>query len=47
MLFISNDDTQNYIFSRLKLDVETFRHSTKWARQSKFNESPQGCVARE
>ena len=27
-MYIPNDDTQNYPFSRLKLVVETFKHST-------------------
>ena len=29
LMYISNDDTQNYPFCRLKLVVETFGHSTK------------------
>ena len=28
LMFILNDDTQNYLFSRLQLLVETFGHST-------------------
>ena len=33
-MYIPNDDTQNYLFCRLKLVVETFKHSTVWAIQS-------------
>ena len=39
-MFIPNDDTQNYPFSRLKLVFETFEHSTYWSNQSKFNKAP-------
>ena len=28
LMYISNDDTQNYAFYRLKLVVETFEHPT-------------------
>ena len=28
LMYISNDETQNYPFSRLQLVVETFGHST-------------------
>ena len=27
LMYIANDDTQNYAFSRLKLVVEMFKHS--------------------
>ena len=30
LMDIPNDDTQNNPFCRLKLVVETFKHSTKW-----------------
>ena len=37
LLYILNDDNQNYPFFRLQLEVETFRHSNYWTNQSKFN----------
>ena len=42
-MFIPNDDTQNYPFYTLQLEVETFRHSTYLDNQSKFIKSPQSC----
>ena len=36
LIYIFNNDTQNYPFYRLKLVVETFEHLTKWNIQSKF-----------
>ena len=43
LMYIPKDDTQNYIFCRLQLVVETFGYSTSWTNQSKskFNKSPQ------
>ena len=38
LIYISNDETQNYPFCRLKLVVETFEHLTKWTNQLKFTE---------
>ena len=46
-MYILNDDTQNYLFCRLQLVMETFVHSTKWTNQSKFNIGPQNCWANE
>ena len=40
LMYIANDDTQNYPFCRLQLVVETFGHSDKLTNQSKFNKSP-------
>ena len=39
-MFIFNDDTQNYPFSRLQLVIETFRHSTEWTNESNSVEVP-------
>ena len=36
LMYIPNDDTQNYPLCRLQLVVETFEHSTMWTNQSKF-----------
>ena len=30
LIYIPNDNTQNYPFCRLLLEVETFKHSTQW-----------------
>ena len=30
LMYISDDDTQNYPFCRLQLVFETFGHSVKW-----------------
>ncbi len=38
LMYIPNDDTQNYPFSRLQLLVQTFGHSTKCV-QMYFNKS--------
>ncbi len=43
LMYISNDDTQNYPFYSLELVVETFGHLTQWTNQSKYNKCPQGC----
>ena len=40
LMYITNGDTQNYPFCRLKLVVETFEYSTLWNNQSKFTEDP-------
>ena len=40
LLYIPNDDRQNYPFCRLKLFVETFEHSTWWSNQLYFTEIP-------
>ena len=37
---IPNDDTQNHPFCRIKLLVETFKHSTYETNQSKFTKVP-------
>ena len=41
VMYIRNDDTQNYHFCSLQLVVEWFGHSTKLTNQLKFNKSPQ------
>ena len=40
LIYIPNDDTQNYPFCRLKLLVETFKHSSLRTNQSKFTKIP-------
>ena len=40
LIYIPNYDSQNYLFCRLKLLVETFEHSTLLTKQSKFTEVP-------
>ena len=47
LMYMYNNDTQNYTFCRLQLVVETFRNSTQWTKQSKFNRSPQSCWGNE
>ena len=47
LIFILNDDIQNYPFLRLQFVVETFKHSTYRTNQSKSNWSPQSCLAKE
>ena len=37
LMYIPNDDTQNYPFCRLQLLVKMFGHSTFRTKQSKFN----------
>ena len=39
-MYIPNNDKQNYAFCRLKLVVETFRHSTLLTKQSKYTKVP-------
>ncbi len=34
LMFIPNDDTQNYPFCRLQLVVKTFEHSSAWNNQN-------------
>ena len=41
LMYIPNDDTQNYFFCRLQLDVETFGHSTYWTNQSNSIKVPE------
>ena len=41
LMYIFNDETQNYSFYISQLVVETFEHSTYLTNQSKFIESPQ------
>ena len=41
LLYIPNDNTQNYPFCILQLVFKTFGHLTKWTNQSNFNRSPQ------
>ena len=36
VMYIPNDNTQNYPFCGLQIVAETFGHSTKWTKQSKF-----------
>ena len=36
LIFIPNDDTQNYSLCRLKLKIKTFQHSTLLTNQSKL-----------
>ena len=43
LMDIPIDDTQNYLFCGLQLEVETFAHSTKLTNQAKFYKSSQGC----
>ena len=45
LMYIPNDDTQNYPYCRIQLVAETFGHSTKWINQLKFNKCPQGCMS--
>ena len=40
LMYVPNDDTQNFLFCRLQLGIETFGHSTLCTYQSKFNKSP-------
>ena len=40
LMYIPNDDKQNYSLCRLKLVFKTFEHSTLWTNQSKFTEVP-------
>ena len=40
LMNIHNDDTQNNLFSRLKLLFETFEHLPKLNNQLKFNKVP-------
>ena len=40
LIYIPNDDIQNYPFGRLQLVVETFGHSNKLTNQSKFTIIP-------
>ena len=40
LIYIPNDDTQNYPFCRLKFVVETFEHSIKITNQSNFTKVP-------
>ena len=40
LIYIPNDDTQNYPLCRLKIVVETFEHPTELINQSKFTEVP-------
>ena len=47
LIYIPNDDIQNYSLCRLQLVVETFGHSASWTKQSKFNKSPQNILANE
>ena len=37
LMYIPNDDTQNYPFCNLQLVVETFGHLTRRTNQSKYN----------
>ena len=43
VMYIPNDNTQNYSLCRLELVVETFGQSTQWTNQSKLNKSPKNC----
>ncbi len=45
LMYIPNDDTQNYTFYRLQYVVETYEHLSEWCNQLKFNKSPQSCEA--
>ena len=40
LMYITDDDTQNYPLCRLQLVVEMFAHSTWWINQSKFPKVP-------
>ena len=39
LMYIPDNDTQNYFFCKLQLVVETFEHSTWWTNQLKLNKS--------
>ena len=39
-MYIPNNDTQNHIFYRLKLVVETFEHSSSWTNHLKYTKVP-------
>ena len=43
LVYIPDDNKQNYPFYRLQLVVETFRHSTLLTKQLKFNKNLQSC----
>ena len=43
LMYIPNDDTHIYSFSRLQLVVETFGHSTLLTNKLKFNKRPKCC----
>ncbi len=43
LMYIHNDDAQNYLFWTLQLAVDPFGHSTSWTNQFKFYENPQIC----
>ena len=40
LMYIPNDDRQNYPFCRFKLVVETFDHSSQWTSYLKFTKVP-------
>ena len=43
LIYIPNDDKQNYPFCGLQLVVATLWQSTKWINQLKFKKSPKSC----
>ena len=45
LIYIPNDDIQNYPFFRLQLEDETLKQKNK--KPSKFNKNPQNCRANE
>ena len=45
LMYIPNDATQNYLFCRLELVVETSGHSNIRTKQLKFNKGPQSYQA--
>ena len=47
LIYIPNDATQNSLFCRLQLVVETSGQLTIRAKQTKFNKSPQSYQANE
>ena len=47
LMYIPNDDTQNYLFCRLESGVATIGHWTNWINQLQFYKSPQSCSANQ
>ena len=40
LMYIPNDATQNYLFCRLELVVETFGHLTLWTKKTNRIKAP-------
>ena len=43
LMYISNDDTQNYPFCKLRLVIDTFRHLLNQQTNQNSMKSPQSC----